>query len=263
MTRKNIRIVLGILLGAVFVATVVLAIRTPSLARVWDEDVRVLAGINLSGDTLVEMTDLRSWTYGIDSIVSKSYFDASYNPQHIVNIWMYEQLLNDSGLIAHTFLVFEFDETYADRRYLGLSVETRREEGETYSVIGGMMRKFEITHIWALEEDLVKRRVQFLDYPLTRYLLDIPEEYRARIFIKMARETAELAVEPAWYNTATNNCTSSLIQYVNENEPGAIPFHYSYVLTGKIDDYLKELGYMNPTVSLDITRHFLSQNSLR
>lgn len=263
MTRKHIKIVLGMLLGAVLVFTTFVAIRTPSLTRVWDEDVSVLAGINISGDTLIEMTNLRHWTYDIDSIVSKSYFDASYNPQHIVNIWMYEQLLSDSGRIAHTFLVFEFDETYADRRYLGLSVETRREEGETYSVIGGMLRKFEITHIWALEEDLVTRRVQFLDYPLTRYLLDIPEEYRARIFIKMARETAELAVEPAWYNTATNNCTSSLIKYVNENDPGAIPFHYSYVLTGKIDDYLKGLGYMDPTFSLDITRHYLSKNSLR
>ena len=125
------------------------------------------------------------------------------------------------------------------------------------------MRKFEITHIWALEKDLVTRRVQFLDYPLTRYQLDIPEEYRARIFIQMARETAGLAVEPEWYNTATNNCTSSLVQYVNESEPGAIPFHYSCVLTGKIDDYLKKLGYMDPEFALDITRDYLSQNPLR
>ena len=59
------------------------------------------------------------------------------------------------------------------------------------------------------------------------------------------------------------NFASSLIQYVNENEPGAIPFHYSYVLTGKFDDYLKDLGYMNLTVALDITCRFLSENSLR
>ena len=42
-------------------------------------------------------------------------------------IW---QKLDEVELIAHTFLVFEFDESYGPARYLGLSVETRRESGE-------------------------------------------------------------------------------------------------------------------------------------
>lgn len=251
------------ILVIVLLLLLVVSMREPSLDRSWDEDVRVLAGVDISPDETVTLRQIRDWQYAASSITSKSYFDASFNPNDIVAMWMYEQPLDPTGLIAHTFVVFEFDESYGPARYLGLSVETRRELGETYSIIGGALRSFEITHIWATEEDLVRRRVQYLDYPLTRYRLEIPAEYRSRIFLKFAAETQGLASRPQWYNTATNNCTSSLIKYVNESEPGAIPFHYSYVLTGKVDEYLETLKYKTREDTQDITRSFLQENSLR
>lgn len=259
MLRRSLRALLVVaLLLLLFVS-----LREPSLNRTWDEDVSVLAGVDISPDETVTLTRVRDWQYSVSSIASKSYFDASFNPNDIVAMWMYEQQLDRSGLIAHTFIVFEFDESYERARYLGLSVETRRERGETYSIIGGALRSFEITHIWATEKDLVTRRVQFLDYPLTRYRLEIPAEYRSRIFLQFAEETRGLATQPRWYNTASNNCTSSLIKYVNASEPDAIPFHYSYALTGKVDEYLEELGYKASDYSLHITRDFLESNALR
>jgi hypothetical protein len=261
--RKRIKIAALALLTVAVALTLFVMLRSPSLIREWDEDVRVLAGVEWSGTSAVRLTSIRNWSYSRDSIGAKSYFDASLDSEHIVDLWMYEQELDDTGLIAHTFLVFEFDERYGPHRYLGLSVETRRESGEEYSLIGGMLRSFEVTHIWATEQDLVTRRVEYLDYPLVRYRLEIPEEVRSRIFLKFAEETAELAETPRWYNTATNNCTSSLIRYVNESEPTAIPTHYSYVLTGKVDDYLRKLGYLDPDYSLAITRDYLAANELR
>ena len=245
------------------VLLIAVSLREPSLSRAWDEDVSVLAGVELANDETVKLSQIRDWKYAISSISSKEYFEASYDPDDIVAMWMYEQTLDASGLIAHTFLVFEFDERYERGRYLGLSVETRREQGEKYSIIGGALRAFEITHIWATEKDLVTRRVQYLDYPLTRYRLKIPAEYRSRIFLKFAKETQSLASVPRWYNTASNNCTSSLIKYVNESEPGAIPFHYSYALTGKVDEYLERLGFKASDYSLHITRDFLASHALR
>ncbi len=261
--RKIIRFAfLSALLGLAAVALLVW-LRHPSLSRQWDDDVRVLAGVEMPGQGLVRFTNIRDWSYTQDSVVSKRYFDATFDPRHIGDMWLYEQQLDGTGLIAHTFLVFEFDDQEGPTRYIGLSVETRRELGEEYSLIGGVLRSFEVTHIWATESDLVTRRVLYLDYPLTRYRLEIPQEYRARIFRQFAQETDDLATAPRWYNTVTNNCTSSLIQYVNASEPNAIPLHYSYVLTGKVDEYLAELGYLDPTSSLAITRDYLASNALR
>jgi hypothetical protein len=261
--RRRLKLAgLAVLLCAIALTLFVMT-RSPSVSREWDEDVSVLAGVEMSAEGVVQFTAVRDWQYTADSIVSKRYFDETYDPADIVDVWMYEQKLSSSGLIAHTFLVFEFDDRYGSARFLGLSVETRRESGEEYSLLGGVLRSFEVTHIWATESDLVTRRVQFLDYPLTRYRLEIPAEYRVRIFEKFARETGDLATTPRWYNTVANNCTSSLIRYVNESEPGAIPLHYSYVLTGKVDDYLKELGYVDPEYAVDITVEYLEENGLR
>lgn len=258
-----ITVAAALLLVAVVATLSVVAARQPSLQRAWDEDVAVLAGVELLPDGSVRLTDIRDWHYTRDSVVSKHYLDARYDPADITGLWLYEQELGLGGLVAHTFLVFEFDERYGRDRWLGLSVETRREAGEQYSLVGGMLRAFEVTHIWATERDLVTRRVEYLDYPLTRYRVDVPEEYLGRIFLQFLRETAALATEPRWYNTITTNCTSSLIRYVNQAEPGAIPRHYSSVLTGRADEHLRRLGYLDSDHARRITRGWLAENDVR
>jgi hypothetical protein len=250
-------------LGGLLVGALVVVSRTPSLDRSWDEDVRVLTSVEVLPDGTRQLGEVRHWTYGPDTVLSKGYSAGTYDPQDVRGLWMYEQELGLGGRIAHTFLVFEFPESYGDKRWLGLSVETRREVGETYSLVRGVLRGFEVTHIWAVEEDLVRRRVEYLDYPLTRYRVSVPVEYVQRIFERMVDETAALAVTPRWYNTVTTNCTSSLIRYVNDAEPGAIPRHYSSVLTGRADDHLGALGYLDLASAEHITREWLRHNPVR
>ena len=247
------------------VLAILVAAREPSLERTWDDDVAVLAGVELQPDGAVRLSDVRDWQYTRDSVVSQRYFDARYDPADIVGLWLYEQELGLGGRVAHTFLVFEFGPGAIPEpeRWLGLSVETRREAGEKYSIVRGMLREFEVTHIWATERDLVTRRVEYLDYPLTRYRVDVPDEYLGRIFLKFLRETDALATTPRWYNTLTTNCTSSLIEYVNQVEPGAIPRHFSSVLTGRADEHLRRLGYLDPDYALPITRDWLAANTIR
>lgn len=237
--------------------------REPSLTREWDEDVRILTGVEDVSDGALRLDQVRHWTYTRDSVVTKDYFEARYDPDEAVGLWLYEQELGMGGRIAHTFLVFEFPDSYGDARWLGLSVETRREVGEEYSLVGGVLRAFEVTHIWAVEEDLVRRRVEYLDYPLTRYRVTIPPDQVAALFRQFAAETRALAETPRWYNTLTTNCTSSLIRYANTVKPGAIPWHYSYVLTGRADSNLARLGYVDAASAQPITREWLAANPLR
>ena len=262
--RRRLRLLLLVPLVAAASVLLLTAMKSPSLDRQWDEDVRVLAGVDIARDGTVRLTNVRDWRYTVDSILARPYFDATYDPADIVDVWMYEQVLDgERGVIAHTFVVFEFDATYGPERYLGLSVETRREAGETYSLIGGLLRRFEVTHIWATERDLVTRRVLHLDYPLTRYRLLLSPEQRARIFARFAEETRALGEQPGWYNTVLRNCTSSLVRYANESRPGAIPWHRSWVLTGGMDEYLAELGYLDPSSAVHVTRDRLASHPLR
>ena len=260
---SGIRLALLAVLAVLVGTAALVGSRRPSLDLDWDEDVRVLADVDFRPDGTIALGHIRDWTYAGDSVVSRRYFDGRYDPDDVEAMWLYEQELGLGGRIAHTFLVFQFDEVYGDERWLGLSVETRRERGEKYSLLRGMLKGFEVTHVWATENDLVRRRVEHLDYPLTRYRVDVPADYRARIFRALAGETAELAKTPRWYHTLTTNCTSSLIRYVNRAEPGAIPAHYSSVLTGRADDHLARLGYLDPGSELAVTRGYLAANPLR
>ena len=239
------------------------ATRPPSLDREWDEDVRVLTPVDQRPDGVVRLGAVRDWAYTEAEVVSKSYVPVDYDVRDLEGLWLYEQDIGLDGLIAHTFLVFQFSEEYGDTRWLGLSVETRRELGEKYSIVRGVLHGFELTHIWATERDLVRRRVEYLDYPLTRYRIDIPVEYVRLLFQQMTAETHALATHPRWYNTVRTNCTSSLIAYVNEVEPGAIPRHYSSILTGRADDHLASLGYLDVESAQHITREWLARNPLR
>ncbi|MEM7414946.1 MAG: DUF4105 domain-containing protein [Gemmatimonadota bacterium] len=252
----GIAIVLASGAGAVFS-------RTPSLERDWDEDVRILTPVAWQADGAIELAAVRDWRYTPDAVTSKTYTPARYLPADVQGLWMYEQPLGLGGRIAHTFLVFEFPESYAPHEWLGLSVETRREVGETYSIVRGVLRGFEVTHIWATEEDLVRRRVEHLNYPLVRYPVTVPQDAIARVFEQFAQETHELASTPRWYNTLLTNCTSSLIQYVNEAEPGAIPWDLSFILTGRADDHLGTLGYVDLDKAEQITREWLDQYPVR
>jgi len=251
-------LVLAGLLGAVAVLG-----REPSLGRDWDEDVRVLSGVDRLADGKVRLTQVRDWRYTRDDVVSKRYFAGIYDPDEVEGLWLYEQELGMGGLVAHTFLVFEFPESYGDARWLGLSVETRREVGETYSLVGGVLRAFEVTHVWATEQDLVTRRVELLDYPVTRYRVTVGPESVAAIMRQFVDETEALVTTPRWYNTLTTNCTNSLIGYVNELSHDAIPWHYSFILTGRADTYLARLGYVDLGSARRITRESLEAQSLR
>ncbi len=53
---------LVLLLGAI-ATTVLVSMRHPSLSRVWDADVRVLAGVEFPGNGSVYLTNIRDWSY--------------------------------------------------------------------------------------------------------------------------------------------------------------------------------------------------------
>jgi hypothetical protein len=54
-----------------------------------------------------------------------------------------------------------------------------------------------------------------------------------------------------------------LIAYVNDIRPNAIPWHYSFVLTGRTDDYLARLGYLDTASAQPITRAWLAEHGVR
>lgn len=218
--------------------------RSPRLDRDWDDDVAILADISFApAAERFSIRNARAWRYSPAGPEQRDTFEATYNFADLAGMAFYEQPLDRSGLIAHTFVVFEFTGDYA-QPLLGVSVETRRERGETYSLLKGALRGFELTYTWASAADLVERRVKYLGYPLTRYIVRQPVADQRRYLERFLRDTLALAAAPRWYNTITSNCTNVIIGAANDIEPGFVPFDISFVLTGLAAEYLTERGIL-------------------
>jgi hypothetical protein len=263
MTRSRLLEVGVVVAGAGLLAGLLSATSTPSMDRDWAEDMRIMARGEVTAEGLVRLADVRDWRYATDSVLSRNYLDGSWDPDDLKDIWLYAQEFDARGWTAHTFLVFEFEESYGDRRYLGISMEARREVGESYSILRGLLRGFEAAVVWATEEDLVSRRAIYADAPVRRFRLKVEPETRAAVFRGMVEETRALDERPRWYNTALYNCTNVLIREANRVTPGAIPLHYSWVLTGRIDEYLERLGFLDPSSTRTFDADDLLEGRLR
>ena len=55
--------------------------------------------------------------------------------------------------IAHIMVSFGF----AGKDYLAVSIETRKEKGESYSTLAGFFRQYELYYVVADERDVVRR----------------------------------------------------------------------------------------------------------
>lgn len=252
-----------VIVPAVVVSVVAISSRSPRNDRAWAADARVLVEAEDLPDGSIRLRGVRDWRYAGDSVVAMDYFDADYDPEDVASLWLYESPLDRLGLIAHTFLVFGFVGMPEERRWLAVSIEARKEADERYSIVGGMLRSFEVTHVWASERDVVTRRVDYYDAPLTRYRIEVPPEVLPVLFREFVAESRRLERSPRWYNTLRSNCTSLLARTVDHVYPGAIPWNVSYVLTGRADDYLAELGWLDAGSATRITREWMTDHPLR
>ena len=219
--------------------------KEPLKLAYWDPDVRVLAEVTVSEDeSNIDFKGIRNWTYKKEEVLTENYFSQIYELDDLERVWFYLQPLDKTGLVAHTFVVFEFNESYGERRNLGISIETRRRQGQEYSIIKGAFKGFMLVHTWATEADLTSRRTDYYDYELFKHELVLSDADKKGLLKAFARETNSLHSDPKFYNTVTNNCTNALAYYVNDIKPGAIPWHYSFILTGKSVEYLQSLEYV-------------------
>src|SRR5262249_47968878 len=126
--------------------------------------------------------------------------------------------------------------------YVAISVEIRKERGEVYSALKGLLRQYELMYVVADERDVIGLRTNFRRDPVFLYPVKTTREQMRRMFLEMLARANRLAVEPEFYNSLTNNCTSNIVAHVNTLAPHRIPFSYKTVLPAYSDSLAYELG---------------------
>ncbi|WP_201573317.1 DUF4105 domain-containing protein [Psychrobacter sp. H8-1] len=144
-------------------------------------------------------------------------------------------------LIAHTLVSFRFE----DERPLSFSLEIRKENGESFSSLGGLFKRYELSLIAAEERDIIYTRSnargeQVYLFPVS----NLKQSEVKSLFESYLTVADELNAEPAWYNTLTSNCTNIIFYMARIISGERLPWDYRIWASGWLPNYLYEIGML-------------------
>ena len=221
----------------------------PSADRPWILGQQRTAHALIEGDS-VTITNLRDFRYHSAGHPRPAYDTRSYDLAKLQTVWFILAPFDpDNRGPAHSFLSFGF----ADSQFVAISVEARREAGETYSILKGMLKRFEIMYVIGDERDLIGQRVARNDAVYLYPIRTSPEKVR-RLFVQMLERANALERDPEFYNTLTNNCTTNILEHVNSIATRKIPYGREVLLPGYADELARELGLLDTRLSIEEAR---------
>jgi Domain of unknown function (DUF4105) len=137
---------------------------------------------------------------------------------------------------------------FQGKDYLAVSIETRKEKGESYSTLAGFFRQYELYYVVADERDVIRVRTTYRQpqEDVYVYRTNAPVKNIRRIFLDYVKTMNELRERPSYYNTFTTNCTTSILFHTRMN-PESPPMSWKILLSGYVPDYLYELGRLDTT----------------
>lgn len=213
----------------------------PSQQRDWLPDVARVAHAEISGDRVV-LHDVRSFVYRSENDFDERWETRRYDLARIAGADLFMSYWG-SLWIAHTILSFEFD----DGQRLAVSIETRKQHGESYSALRGFFRQYELHYVVADERDVVALRTNHRGERVWLYRLAAPPERARALLLAYLREINALAERPRWYNALTHNCTTTI--RLNALAAGvAVPLDWRVLANGRLDELLYQQGALNRTL---------------
>lgn len=206
---------------------------TPRHDREWYPYLANLPHVEQTG-TEVAITPVSDWSYEAAGPTDQCYTDARFDINTLNDVWFVLEPQPGSTRVAHTFLLFEFE----DDQLEGLTIEARREADENYSAVRGAFRAYELYYLWGSARDLLTRRAVYLDHEVFIYPLALTDAQKRYLLANLVARTAEIEAQPRFYNTFFSNCTNELAKAVD------LDWHYAFVLTGLSDEYLYRRGFI-------------------
>ena len=221
----------------------------PSNHRRWEPYLAVLPTAELHGQHLT-VRNIRHCKYLSEDDYIVRYYDKAFDLDRLESVDFLVVPFKGAPSLAHTMLSFGFGEN----DYLAVSVEARLEEGQTYSPVKGLMRQYELMYVVADERDVIPLRTKHRDVEVYLYpTRATPEQARILLLDMMARVN-KLTVEPEFYDTFTNNCTTNIVAHINRMAPGKIPPNVGVLLPGFSDQLAYDLGLLDTQDTFERTK---------
>ncbi len=237
--------------GAVALAFLAL---TPQNDRDWRPEQERLARVEVADDGFI-VVHFRNAAVGPGGVLEPAWEEARFSLGELERVDYVHALLTSGGAAAHGFLSFGF----ADGRHLAVSVEARRRRGRDYSPFRGLFRNYELIYVLGAEPDLIGSRAAGR-LPVYLYPLRATPAQARDLFLSLADKTNQLAGEPEFYHTVTNNCVTTLRRHVGESIGLRIRPSWRILLSGYADELLLDRKWIDHEGSLASARERFQVN---
>ncbi len=217
-----------------------LFLQRPSNDRDWAPDQKVLPYAEMNGDTAT-IHNIRNFSYESTEKYTPAYYDATYDLATLARVYFIVEPFSGYKGAAHTFLSFEF----SDGRFLAVSVEIRKQRGESFSAVKGLFRQYELMYVLADERDVLKLRSNYRHDEVYVYPIRTSRERMQDAFRDILARANKLREEPEFYHTIFNNCTTNLARHANEAVPGRVPWNLTLLFPAQADRYAFDLGLID------------------
>ena len=207
--------------------------------RDWRTDLAVLPYAEIRSDR-VRLFNIRNCNYRTETDYDVRHFDREILLSDVRTIDFIVVPFKETPMLAHTMLSFGM----ADGEHLVFSVEARLQKGQNYAAIGGALNEFELMYIVGTEKDLIRLRTDVRKVDVYLYpILATPPQVQ-KVFLAACARVNEIARQPEFYDTISNNCTTNIVDLINELRPGAIPKDIRVLLPGHSDRLAYDLGLL-------------------
>lgn len=218
------------------------AASTPRNDRDWTLDQMILPSVDFEGDQIT-IHNIRNFTYTGETTYESGYYDRTYNLNELVSVDFIVEPLAPIA-IAHTFVSFGF----SNGEYVALSVEIRKEKGESFSPLKGLFDQFELMYVIADERDVIKLRALHRKDTLYLYPVVVSKEKAKELFLNMLTRANTLRENPEFYNTLTSTCTTNIVDHINAISPNRVPWNLSLIFPKDSDMYAYDLGLIDTSI---------------
>jgi hypothetical protein len=219
----------------------------PSNTRDWTPDVARTARATFDGSR-VTIENVRNFNYRSEDDYDQRWETRTYDLDQVTGVDLFMSFWGPTE-IAHTIVSWEF----AGGQHLAISIETRKEKGESYSALRGFFRQYELYYVVADERDLIGLRTNYRGEQVYLYRIHLPAAQARALLVDYLAEVNQLADHPQWYNALTQNCTTTIRGHV-QNIGASGRLDWRMLANGHLDQLLYERGQIDTDLPFDELR---------
>lgn len=206
----------------------------PANDRDWKPEFNRTGWSEIDGDR-VTLHEVRNFDYSPEGHVTERWESRTVHLSNLRGIdFVLDAFMGD--WVAHPIMSFDF----GPEGRVCLSIETRREKDESFSMLGGLYKMFELQYLFGDEKDFIRVRTNLRKEPLFLYPLKGTPEIWREFFMDSVNAQNALLKHPQFYNVISANCTTSLRAHRQSGQKQR--FDLRLLLNGKLDEMLYQRG---------------------